>query len=175
MDGPTPSSLMRRRLLAALSLAAMLPSAGAEVLRRPWPAKTAAPPLALPTLDGPPWSLADAKGRVCVVNFWASWCEPCRTELPSLELLAQRHERDGLVVVAVNFRETDAAVRRFVDRMPTTLPLLRDTDGAVNRAWQVRIYPTTFLIGRDGRPRFSIVGEADWNADPVRSWVAAQL
>lgn len=144
----------------------------AAFLHRPWPADRATPPLALPNHDGGRWDLADARGRVVVLNFWASWCEPCRTEMPSLELLAHRHERDGLVVMAVNHRETDTAIRRFLDQMPISLPILRDVDGAVARDWGVRMFPTTVLVGRDGRARFSVIGEADWLAPDLRSLLA---
>lgn len=133
------------------------------------------PPLTLPTWGGPPWELAAARGDVVVLNFWASWCEPCRAELPSLELLAQRHERDRLQVVTINFRETDGAIRRFLDQSPLSLPILRDTDGAAARAWQVRVFPTTVVIGRDGRARFTVTGELDWTGPTAREWISAIL
>jgi thiol-disulfide isomerase/thioredoxin len=168
----------RRRFVAALSLASAAPwsAAAAEAdLRRAWPRGRPTPALALPSYQGPPWRLADARGKVVLLNFWASWCEPCVTELPTLELLAARHERDGLEVLAVNFRETDAAVRRFTQRMPTTLPILRDTDGGAARDWGVRIFPTSIVIGRDGRAAFSVVGEVDWGGETARSWIRALL
>lgn len=142
---------------------------------RLWPAGRATPSLALSEQDGGRWSLDEARGRVIALNFWASWCEPCRTEMSSLELFAQRHERDGVVVIAVNHRETDAALGRFLQQMPITLPILRDTDGAVARDWGVRVFPTTVLIGRDGRARFSIIGEADWLAPELRNLLAPLL
>ena len=144
-------------------------------LHRPWPPARATPPLALADHDGGRWSLHDARGQVVVLNFWASWCEPCRTEMPSLELFAQRHERDGIVVMAVNHRETDAALDRFLQQMPISLPILRDTDGAAARDWGVRVFPTTVLVGRDGRARFSVIGEADWLAPELRNLLAPLL
>ena len=138
----TPSRRALVGALAALPLAAQAAAADG-VLLRPWPKGRATPPLDLPGFDGPRFSLAAARGRVVLLNFWASWCEPCRDELPTLELLAARHERDGLDIVAVNFRETDAALRRFAALMPITLPIVRDADGAAARAWGARIFPTT--------------------------------
>lgn len=171
------SVLSRRQLLAGASLcAAAWPArADAATLRRPWPAGQATPPLALPLLDGGTWMLSGARGKVVAINFWASWCEPCRAEMPSLELMATRHEPEGLVVVAVNFKESEATMRRFRDQAQLTVPLLRDADGAVAKAWQVRIFPTTLLVGRDGRARFSVAGEADWSAAPARQWVTELL
>jgi hypothetical protein len=95
--------------------------------------------------------------------------------MPALELLEQRHERDGFVVVAVNFRETDTAVRGFLERMPITLTVLRDSDGATSRAFGARVLPTTVVIGRDGRAQFSLIGEVDWTGPAARGWLAAPL
>ena len=129
----------------------------------PWPARRATPALLLPSWDGPPTSLQALRGRPLLLNFWASWCLPCRTEMPSLELLATRHEAEGLEVLSVNFRETDGAVRRFVEQSGITLPVLRDHDGAAAQAFGVRIFPTTVAIGRHGRALFSVIGEVDWS------------
>jgi thiol-disulfide isomerase/thioredoxin len=165
----------RRDLLTLAAAATAAFPVAADALRRPWPTSQPTPNLALPGFDGPAWSLAEAKGRPVLLNFWASWCEPCRAEMPSLELLAQRHEADGLLVLAVNQRETDAAIRRFLQTMPISLPILRDTDGATSRAFGVRIFPTSVLIARDGRAAFSVIGELDWTGAQARQWIAPLL
>jgi thiol-disulfide isomerase/thioredoxin len=167
----------RRTLLAAACLAVAWPVLGAATgpQRRPWPAGRATPPLALAALDGAVWDLAAQRGRVVALNFWASWCEPCRAELPSLELMAERHRHDGLVVVTVNFKESLPTVRRFADSVFLTLPVLRDADGGAARGFGVGLFPTTVFVGREGRIRFSVLGEADWGAAPARQWVAELL
>jgi thiol-disulfide isomerase/thioredoxin len=119
--------------------------------------------------------LAALRGQVVVLNFWASWCEPCRAEMPSLELMAERHKGDRLQVLAVNFRETDGTIRRFLAQTDFSLPILRDADGAAARAWQVRIFPSTVVIGRDGRAAFTVVGEVDWGGAEARAWIAPLL
>ncbi|CAD5373797.1 Thiol:disulfide oxidoreductase [Rubrivivax sp. A210] len=166
-------------LTAGAAAAAALPAVGqgaeGEVQPRPWPKGRATPALALPSHEGPPWSLAGARGSPVLLNFWASWCEPCRSEMPSLELLAQRHEARGLQVMAINFRETDAAVRRYLAQWPITLPILRDADGTAARAFGVRIFPTTIAVARDGRAVFSVVGEADWTGSEAQRWIAPLL
>lgn len=174
-------SFDRRRWLKSLPALA-LPAATAAAATppapspyRPWPQGRPTPPLDLPSWDGPRWRLADARGQVVVLNFWASWCEPCRAEMPSLELLAQRLEGRNAQVLAVNFRETDGTIRRFLDQLPVTLPILRDADGAAARAFQVRIFPTTVVIGRQGRAAFSFTGELDWAGPQAREWLAAVL
>lgn len=173
----------RRRLLAAAALFA-LPTL-AQPLRRPWPKQQPTPPLALPryagdaermgerAAEGADWRLADARGRPVLLNFWASWCEPCRNEMPALELFAEAMKDSGLVVVAVNHRETDAAIARFVRTMSFDLTILRDVDGAASRAFGVRAFPTSVLIGRDGRAKLSLIGEVDWTAPDVRRSIAS--
>lgn len=174
------STLRRRPLLAGLALTALAPrlrAAGDGPPPEPkrWPLTQATPALSLPTQDGQAWRLSSARGQVVVLNFWASWCEPCRSEMPSLELLAQRHERDGLQVQAINFRETDAAVKRHLDQWPITLNILRDRDGAAAQAFGVRIFPTTIVIARDGRVAFSVTGEVDWTGATAQRWIAPLL
>lgn len=168
----------RRLLVAAAGLGAALPAAGAAEpeQRRDWPAGKPTPALALAGWDGgAPFRLAEARGQVVVLNFWASWCEPCRAELPSLELLAQRLESERVQVLAANFRETDGTIRRFLAQQPMTLPIQRDPDGAAARAFQVRIFPTTVVFGRDGRAAFTVTGELDWTGPQARRWLAPLL
>lgn len=171
----------RRRLLALAALFAA--PALAQSLRRPWPKQQPTPPLALPRYgsdrsdgsDGALWRLADLRGRPVLLNFWASWCEPCRNEMPALELFAEAMRDRGLVVVAINHRETDAAIARFMQAMSFDLPVLRDVDGAASRAFGVRAFPTSVLIGRDGRAKLSLIGEVDWTAIEVRRSLAPLL
>ena len=129
---------------------------------RPWPAGRPTPALALNDLDGKAWTLASLKGRPVILNFWASWCEPCRAEMPSLELLATRHERAGLAILAVNYKEPLPKIQRFLEVLPFSLPILLDPDGDAASLWTPRVFPTTVLIGRDGVPRQSVIGELDW-------------
>jgi thiol-disulfide isomerase/thioredoxin len=156
-------------LFAALAVAA---GARAHQLR-PW--TRAAPPLALNDLDGKPWQLSALQGRAVLLNFWATWCEPCREEMPSLQALARRHEADSLLVLMVNYRESEPGIRRFLERTPLALPVLLDSDGSAARAWTPRVFPTTVLIDRSGQPRHQVVGAVDWNGDEARQWVRELL
>jgi thiol-disulfide isomerase/thioredoxin len=169
----TTVHLSRRHCLAAALAWPTAARAAAEPL--PWGARRPTPSLALEAWEGPPVSLAALRGRPVLLNFWASWCEPCRAEMPSLELLATRHEADGLQVLVVNFRETDVAVRRFLEQTAISLPVLRDRDGGAARAFGVRVFPSTVAIGRDGRAVFSVVGEVDWTGPEARRWIAPLL
>jgi thiol-disulfide isomerase/thioredoxin len=143
--------------------------------RKPWPRGAATPALQLPQLGEAMWTLAAHKGQPVLLNFWASWCEPCRSEMRALEQLAARHQAEGLQLFAVNFQEGDAAVRRFVQASHLTLPVLRDANGAAARALGVSIFPTTVAVNRLGRAVFSIVGACDWGSAAVDQWVAELL
>jgi thiol-disulfide isomerase/thioredoxin len=138
---------------------------------RPWNGAPTAPPLALTDLQGKVWNLPALQGRVVVVNFWATWCEPCREEMPSLQALAQRHQADPVVVLTVNYREAEPGIRRFLEHVPLALPILLDVDGAVTKAWTPRVFPTTVLVDRGGMPRHQVVGAVDWNGDEARQWM----
>jgi thiol-disulfide isomerase/thioredoxin len=164
-----PSLHRRCVLLAALAVAA---GARAHQLR-PW--TRSAPPFALNDLDGKAWQLSALQGRAVLLNFWATWCEPCREEMPSLQALAKRHEADSLLVLMVNYRESEPGIRRFLEHTPLALPVLLDSDGSAARAWTPRVFPTTVLIDRSGRPRHQVVGAVDWNGDEARQWVRELL
>ncbi|MBQ0960561.1 TlpA family protein disulfide reductase [Ideonella sp. 4Y11] len=177
MPLPNPRQLSRRDCLAALGCALpALARATDDPLPQPWAAHRPVPaPLKLPGHGGPALDLAALRGQPVLLNFWASWCEPCRSEMPSLELLAARHEADGLRVWLINFRETPAAIDRFLALLPVDLPIARDADGAAARAWAARVFPSTVLIGRDGRPVSTWTGEVDWTAPAARERFVALL
>lgn len=129
------------------------------------PANAAAKPLALKTLDGTVHDLAKYRGQVVLVNFWATWCEPCRDEMPSLERLAEKFAGQPFVVLAVNVDEPEQRVRNFLEKIPLKFTVLLDPGKAVTKDWNARILPASFLIGRDGRVRYTVVGDLDWSAE----------
>ena len=146
-------------------------ASAAQPLRTDWPRRQRTPRLRLPLLDGAAWSLAEQRGHAVLLNFWASWCEPCRDELPSLVRLAEREP--GLRVVAVDYREPAGTVRRFLDATPLPLPLpvALDADGGAAKAFDVHAFPSTVAIDADGRVRFVVMGECDWTDARSRAWV----
>ncbi len=171
-----PSYRASRRQVLGLSLVPFVSlawprAAHAAHMVRAWPEGKAAPALGLTDMDGKTWSLAALKGQPVLLNFWASWCEPCRAEMPSLELVATRHERAGLVVLAVNYQEAAPAIKRFLDVSPFSLPVLLDRDGVATAAWTPRVFPTTVLIDRSGTPRHSVHGDLDWMGPVARDLI----
>ncbi len=117
-----------------------------------------APDFELETLDGERIRLADLRGRPVVVNFWASWCNPCRREFPLLAEALAEHEDDNLAIVGVTFRDIESDSRDFVDEMDATWPQGVDDDGAVARAFGVRTIPMTFFVDADGTIRGRLFG-----------------
>ncbi len=95
--------------------------------------------------------LSDFRGRPVLVNFWATWCAPCRTEMPALEEAAVTYRDAGLQVLAVNFGESQPAVLAFAGELSLQLPLLLDSDGAVQQSYRVPGYPSSYFIDRQGR------------------------
>lgn len=165
---------------AAIGNLGSLASARAQPVRpahvvRPWPAGKPTPAFALSDTEGKAWSLEALQGKPLLLNFWASWCEPCRTEMPSLELLATRHERAGLVVLAINYQEALPAIRRFLELQPVSLPILLDPDGATAAAWTPRVFPATVLVDRSGVPRAQVLGGLDWLGADARALVEPLL
>ena len=135
----------------------------------------ATPPLALEDLGGKAHRLEDYRGKVVLVNFWATWCEPCRAEMPSMNALRRSLEGRPFEVLAVNLAEPLSRIEKYLEAMPLGFPLLRDRDSAVAKAWKARLLPASYLIGRDGRIRYVAFGEVDWASAPVREKVMQLL
>lgn len=145
---------------AALSACLALGPAAAASTLQPWPAGQATPALAVVDLAGKDWNLASLRGKVVVLNFWASWCEPCVKELPALSALPQRPAWDGqVVVVGVNYKESLDAIRAFTADHPIPYTVLRDRSGDMFKRWGTRVFPLTVVLDREGRARWRLVGE----------------
>jgi len=123
----------------------------------------AAPEFSLRGEDGRTYRLADYRGRVVVLNFWATWCPPCRYEMPSMERAHQKTRREGIAVLAVNVGETADQIFEFTGRYPATFPLLLDRDGAVSRRYPVIGLPTTFVIDPRGIVTHRAIGGREWD------------
>jgi thiol-disulfide isomerase/thioredoxin len=134
----------------------------------PWKDPAATPRLALNDLAGRAQTLADYRGRLVLLNFWATWCKPCRDEMTSIRTLQERMAGQPFTALFVNFGESRARVAEFATRESIGSPVLLDPNQDASRAWRVRLLPASFLIDADGRVRYSVVGELDWgHADAV--------
>lgn len=117
-----------------------------------------APALEGITLSGSPISLDDVQGKVVLINFWATWCPPCRLEMPAMQTLHDRYRDQGFEILAVNLQEQDDQMSAFVDEMGLTFPIIVDRTGDLSSAYRVTSLPTTFIVDREGLIRDRIVG-----------------
>lgn len=152
-----------------------------------WPASGAAqqplrlwyggmmPALRLPDTTGRLHQLSQYRGKVVLINFWATWCAPCREEMPSIERLRKAMKGKPFVVLAVNLAEPEARIRHFLQTLPLGFPILLDADMAVTKAWKVRQLPASFVVGPDGRIRYSYIGDLDWSRESVRKTLSDLL
>ena len=140
---------------------------------------TVAPMFSGATVAGPvkAKSLADYKGKVVLLNVWATWCGPCRTEMPSIEALHQALGPKGLHVVAISIDDPGKAddIRKFLADYKLTFEVLHDSLQAVQGAYQTTGVPETFIIAADGTIRKKFIGEADWNSAPNRALITQLL
>lgn len=164
-------NLLRYPLLLALLCCSLLSAVAAAKELKPWSGGRT-PPLVLRDIDGKSHNLADYRGQVVLVNFWATWCEPCRDEMPSIQRLKVKLAGKPFVVLAVNLDEPESRIRNFLSKMPLDFPVLLDQEKAVTKAWKVRVLPMSFIVGRDGRIRYSLTGELAWDHDSVASLLA---
>ena len=161
-----------RLLLTAILLCCASAAAGQAL--KPWRGG-AAPALALRDLDGRLHRLEDYRGKVVLVNFWATWCEPCREEMPSMNRLRASLAGRPFEVLAINLAESEPRIRRFMEQLPLEFPVLMDRDSATAKLWRARLLPVSFLLGPDGRIRYSVLGELDWTQESVREAVVQLL
>jgi thiol-disulfide isomerase/thioredoxin len=134
-----------------------------------------APDFELAGLDGKPVRLADFRGRVIFLNFWATWCPPCREEMPAMQALARELEKDGLVVLAVNYEESAETAEAFVRETGLTLPVVLDGEGAVARRYRVTGLPASFFVDRRGALVGSVLGIRDWQGAAARRYIEGLL
>jgi thiol-disulfide isomerase/thioredoxin len=161
-----------RAFFALLLACAAFVASAAEL--KPWEGGTT-PALALEDMSGQKHDLAQYKGKVVLVNFWATWCEPCRAEMPSIDRLRESLKGKPFEVLAVNMAEPLSRIEKFSSAMPLGFPLLRDRDGSVGKTWKAKLLPASYLIGRDGRIHYVAYGELDWTSAAVKARVTELL
>jgi cytochrome c biogenesis protein CcmG, thiol:disulfide interchange protein DsbE len=138
-----------------------------------------APDFRAVTVDSTPRmrTLADYRGQVVLLNVWATWCGPCRVEMPSMEALHRDFAPKGLRVVAVSIDQIAGApqIRDYARELGLTFDILHDSAQGISRTYQVQGYPQSFVIGRDGTIRRKWIGPEDWNSASNRALITALL
>lgn len=134
-----------------------------------------APEFVLEDLSGKAIGLKELRGKVIFLNFWATWCIPCRQEMPAMEKLHREFSNRGLKVVAVNYRETKEEVRKFVDELGLTFTILLDKDGKVSEQYGVWALPISYFVNRQGEFVAKASGSRDWVSPEARAFFLALL
>ena len=160
---------MKRMLFIALFWVFCLPAQAFSL--QPVPARPA-PALAVPLATGGYVDLAMLRGRVVLVNYWASWCPPCLMEMPSMDRLARIMGKYPFALLAVNAGESPAWVRGFVNQTRPGFPVGLDAGRRHMRAWGGMVMPTSFLVDKAGRIRYSVIGPVEWDSPEVLGVIA---
>ena len=175
-----------RRFFSALSLLTLLcmapaaaqlplPELSHELTRLSTPIQ--APDFQLEDMDGEKYSLESYRGKVVILNFWATWCPPCRREIPSMEALHQAFRDEAFAILAINEWETEDHVFAFMGQLPVEpgFPILLDLDSAVATSFGVKGLPTTLLLDPQGRIVYRAVGGRDFDHPEVKKTIRALL
>ena len=169
--------------LTAITLSWLLPvvafSQQQEVLRNlrlaPVEVPHPAPRFLSMTPEGKKMGNDDLKGKLVVLNFWATWCPPCRLEMPSMERLYQEFKGEGLEIVAINFMEREKAIKSFLKENGFSFPVLLDKKGEIARKYGVHGLPVTYLIARNGNLLARSMGYKDWYKPDTRRLIGTLL
>ena len=159
------------RLFVGFLLSVLATAACAQFDKSAWPHRAATPLIESVDLQGKAWSTAELAGSVVVLNFWATWCAPCKDELPTLQTLHDISDSQT-VVLTINVREPAARASRYLQSTGMTFPVISDAKGELAKRWGVTVYPTTILIAPNGQARWRVVGDVDWSGAQANAWLA---
>lgn len=136
---------------------------------------SAAPQFTLPNLEGGKLGLKDFRGKLLMLNFWASWCVPCREEMPAMERLYQRYKDQGFVILGVNIKDDKKSAVSFVKELKITFPIAFDPNGEVGLLYGAWGLPATYLIDANGIALARAWGPADWFSPGARELIEKLL
>lgn len=134
-----------------------------------------APDFSLQEPGGGTHAFGEYRGKLVLLHFWATFCAPCRAEMPGLEALWQRYRARGLVVVGIAADRGSDRVARFTGEAGVSFPVLLDPDGAVRNRYEVTVLPMSYLVGRDGRLSGRVTGSREWNSPGGRQVIESLL
>jgi peroxiredoxin len=132
-----------------------------------------APDFTLTDLDGNRHRLSDYLGQVVIINFWATWCPPCRAEMPSMQRAWEALKQEGIVMLGIDVGEDEDTIFLFTANYPVEFPLLLDRDSEVIAQWPVRGLPTTFVVDPKGRIVYQAIGGREWDEPELMAAVRA--
>lgn len=145
-------------VIAMVALSRPAQTESEQVSAVPAQVEFAAPSLTLSDLQGTPRALSDYRGQVVLVNLWATWCPPCKAEMPTLDAYYQAHRKEGFTLIAINAGDSAELVQEFVKQYQLSLPVWLDPQNEASRVFRVMSYPSSFVIDRQGVVRLAWVG-----------------
>jgi len=168
---------MFRILLSLFILVVSLPSIAQQAGKglTQLPDRPQAPDFVLADIDGNQYRLSDYRGQVVIVNFWATWCPPCRAEMPSMQRAWQQLEKEGILMLGINVGEDEDTIFQFTANYPVEFPLLMDQDSRVINQWPVRGLPTTFVMSPEGKITYRAIGGREWDDPDLLAMVRALM
>lgn len=154
----------QRKPTSLINTQVKLASVKKEKKIQPHKASPKPPPLSLETYNNQHINLEELKGKVVLVNFWASWCPPCVHEMPSMQRLHDQFSSDSFTILGVNMAEDKPQIRVFLKtKVNVNFPILLDKDGNALKQWQVFAFPTSYIIDKKGQIRYSLFGSIEWD------------
>ncbi|RMG02893.1 MAG: TlpA family protein disulfide reductase [Nitrospirae bacterium] len=155
-----------RKYIVLLFVVLFIPAITVAIPPAPWEIEELlgkdAPSFRLNDLNGNEVTLSAFQGKVVLINFWATWCGPCKREMPGLEEVFKRYKNQGFTVIAVSIDSEKSAILNFLKSIPLSFPILHDPKIEVSKRYKVYAYPTSFLIDRKGIIREKFIGEENW-------------
>jgi thiol-disulfide isomerase/thioredoxin len=143
----------------------------AQYEKTPWPSTQKVPPFLFKDANGREYKLENLRGKKVVLNFWATWCAPCKEELPSLQIFSDLQNPEQVLVMTINVKEPPGRAQRFMQNNQISLPLISDAQGEWAQKFGVKVYPTSLLLDTKGQIRWRIMGEVDWTSAEPQAWV----
>jgi peroxiredoxin len=135
------------------------------------PGNPDAPEFNLEDQDGNFLKMSDYKGKVVIVNFWATWCPPCRKEMPSMQRAWEVLQKEDIVMLAINVGEDSDQIFSFTAEYPVEFPLIMDKDSSVVRQWKVRGLPTTYIVNPAGQIVYQAIGDREWDSEEIMNQI----
>jgi peroxiredoxin len=142
-------------------------SAGLDIQLNQFSGKPVPPVIDLKDANGTRFKRADYRGKITVVNFWASWCAPCVAEIPSLNRLREQMQDQPFELISINYAESPEKIRQFMQKVSVQFPVLIDPKGKVAQQWNVIAFPSTFVIGADGKIQYGVNAAIHWDTPEV--------
>ena len=164
------SMLMLLALPLFLSSTGVFAASNVQTLTKV-PGNPDAPEFNLEDQDGNFLKMSDYKGKVVIVNFWATWCPPCRKEMPSMQRAWEILKKENIEMLAINVGEDGDQIFSFTAEYPVQFPLIMDKDSSVVRQWKVRGLPTTYIVNPAGKIVYQAIGDREWDSDEIMNQI----